>query len=439
MFQSASRRASHRFYSDVYDNARHGQFLDWQEAELKSKYLAAFRIDTLLHEKIVIPDSDLFYSGLFLTTRPEDLPLDRVIIRARARDLGESFRLTAVDPNSQYARQCDFAGLPHDQRRALHEGLATFPAREIPDWRSIKRAFRQCGVDEVHADLMDSGWAYWVEACQKRPGLIELWSPDFAFQERCDIELNLTKANLISSFRTEAGSETLREVWEARQSRNRVNGILAKKRSETSDAAELADIATVESWFHEAYSISRGTHHLCDTKEVSDIYGAHAFTPERDHIDKLSVAADPNLSSEHRRAFAEIPTGVIAAMGQIRPTQFSRLCKRADSELRKWYSSDDFSSLQRAVEKIIVAMDKEKAHVPDPSPVMEGIEAYRKPIFDAVSVMTSILVREPLGTLVTFSVEAANFVVGRVTGLTGKAQRVGSRVVATARRRILRR
>jgi len=116
----ATRHPAHH-YCDVYDSLQQVKNLHgvWGDAELNRFYLGRLRLDTLLAEKTIIKDAELLNGIFFLsaTERPNateppllnELPLDKIEIRTRARTLEESLLALFVRPGEPSLRGIFFS------------------------------------------------------------------------------------------------------------------------------------------------------------------------------------------------------------------------------------------------------------------------------------------------------------------------------------------
>lgn len=372
----AKNSGEKRLFADAYDASVQAANITWPNPNPREHdsalYLARLRLDSLLHQRVVIPDG-VFLDGPFFLSAAKSirqLPLERMEIKARARTLNEVLIGYVRRPNIDMLVDTFFTSMPPDQAIIAQQELPKFRASEVSDWKDIIRIFRLIKLESDLVDSFEEAWGNWISFEASGRLNISPWT-DFNFIERLDSRVSSKYAQLkfcLKNFGTEFGYDIAERVFERRRSRNSVAGILTEATEHDLTDRELADIATIRFWHDEAYNLTIAEHHKCNTTEVTVLDSVRPFAIDIMFVQREStdlIPLDETLG---------IPENFVASLGSIDVSKFNSMIsdRKTAQHLEEWYQGTSFLNLRDALERIVKQVDEEK-NIPFHSPVISSI------------------------------------------------------------------
>lgn len=194
--------AHFRLYSDDYAGEIQADYMNQDYG--RDFYLALLRFDVITSRWLVISDNQFIDSSYFLSRKPAELAADLgrdnlpLVVRCRENGLGESLRRILVRPGAETLNGFQFMPVRDIKARVLlRDALSRTPVRELD--RCFTKAEAKLGKRNVaipalgislllrkklgsylsretedDLDLMEQGWARWLEQ-EGRVFPVECW------------------------------------------------------------------------------------------------------------------------------------------------------------------------------------------------------------------------------------------------------------------------
>lgn len=353
MIQSVPKE---RLFSDYYDSVQQRQ-LRWEEPpesdyeNPKVAYQARLRFDILLSRRLVLTDTQLLDGLFFLNSDPQELwssvarahgQAPPIEVQARVLDLEESLVRFVSQPNNSNLRGFSFSAIQNPEARSEVKNILQMTSSEyIKSWHDIPPLLRSAGVSLENVDMLESGWARWIEA--QKNGLVKLTTSAGPF--RVDEALG-DPAVLDKRLRDDDAREIAKWVYEHRGDRSLVDVTLSDLISHSIEEG-LADLYIVENWFHQAYNRTIAWTYGCTHYE--SVYNQfRRGAAIRPRVDRVLVKSDSDIEVGVADVALELPREFLIGIGRMPNDLFKDLFSRNQGLFERWWVNGDIEALRSA-------------------------------------------------------------------------------------------
>ena len=316
--------------------------------------VARLRLETLLSEKLVFTDVQLFDGAIFMALaladklhwlsrsadRSRPLPIE---IRARETALEPSLWSTYVGPAGP--RRFRPAALP-DGERVCEELIRLAVPSTAPEGLSgCVELLGLAGADAARLAEVEEAWRRTVG--WERDGRLRVvrWSGDIEQLWDDSVEFRPVADFAEAFVRTAAGKDALREVVALRTARSQVY-VRLNDRYAAADDDVRRELDLVLSWYNETYRRAQGFQHeadyrgfageLVDPVAVRHLYAGRYHGRSAGHI--LTVG---------------LPAGMVDFLGDWEPAYWQEFQQRQMRSLRRWWTEGDVDALRAVTAALI--------------------------------------------------------------------------------------
>jgi hypothetical protein len=362
-----------RRFSDVYSAAGQRERFDagWSHDD----FLAHLRVDALLAETIILPDTYLFDGAYFLDADPEDLRIRvgreitgrqlPIVVRTRRSTLKESLRGFLLRDGSPFLNRFPFNAIKDEAaRNALADALAAFPPDEyqrrlredVPrDLARLLRELLERSGHEADADIdqMHAGWSKWL-ATEHAPESnrrlkVSKWNRDLDVREvATDDRYRIQPDNHLE---TPAGrtlhEEVLGTIESGRTYRADASRRFREEKKLMTRPDEARDLNTIRSWYDDTRHRAIARQHDCT---------AFAYTPNPSAkpIGPLQ-RREREIATDGARESTEVtvPEDFYYRLLSVDPEPYAKVMLKVMPHLRAWWNTGHVEALQRVMDDLL--------------------------------------------------------------------------------------
>lgn len=357
-----NERASSAFYDSVYqrdipDLDSSGRVSNITR-DFQDYITGRLRLDSLISEKVVMPDTRVLDGAFFLRCNPQELignlkrhPLDQPLeIQMRASTIAESLLGFVKKADAQRLSSFSFSSiLDSKQRIDAAEALREIDSSHCKKVSDIPALLEKCGVDADNCALLEQSWELWANAADSNDLVVKQWSGGFDL----DGALGLSREDALPACNSVIGSEVLNYAVENRKDRSAVDSYISKLGSELSQE-EAAEIRLVSTWLNKGYNQAIARQHKCDT-----------FESPSDSENRIDIFdpwwARAGITKNQSHSFSTLeyqyPLSFLWALGRCPSEKYQSLYTQAMDHLRKWWQFGDIDSLRRGLDVFTNGID----------------------------------------------------------------------------------
>lgn len=365
-------------FSDVYAASRQRKALD--AGAPHARFLRDLRLDTLLSEQVVIPDTYLLDGGFFLQVTPDRLVslLGRsgsgqkpaLVIRCRKPSIQESLRWLLVDPNNPHGR---LNGFPFNAiadasiRDELAASLANTttseylqavgPAQDVSSALAAflrgRLALRGLQADE-DIDRLEAGWSRWLGSEKPLSATNDLkiaaWTTkmplaDVASDERYRLDEE-------KDLHSQRGRVLYHQVSHEVQAGSTLRSSVMLRPRYLKDFAEnekeKADADKVLAWYDGIRHRAIARQHGC-TSFAHDSSQGPPIGPLEQQAVEIARSGAP------RDKEIVVPEDFYSKLMSIDDEAYGRLVVAASSDLQGWWRHGSSDSLKHVIDRVLTA------------------------------------------------------------------------------------
>jgi hypothetical protein len=358
MRDDPKRVGARRLLVGAYSAGNQRRFEEREGGYFVDSLLAQFRIDSLIAETIVVPDTYVFDGRFFAAIEPSDLlsrvgrgivdkelPIEiRVRAEARAGErLSRALRLLLVRDGSDTLN-----GFPFNCISDAHARTRLAAALEMTSLRTLDRHFGACDDREVpgllaaflkqradpsaHGEIerQKIGWERWIDAEQR--GICKVVSGGGKF----DISQALHDRPLVAGvLRTKIGRDAhayiVEKLLHGSRHRSDVTKYLRQVREDygldrsEERQRERNDIEILDSWYSMGRHVAFGRQYQADVSS--------SFEPDRPMTGHLDLAME-RISNRRQTPDFVAPENVFQGLASMSPEDFGRFTFESREKLR---------------------------------------------------------------------------------------------------------
>ena len=330
-------------------------------------YAGRLRLDAIISQTIVIPDSHLLDGIYFMSTSPAEVleitgrdlssstaPIE---IRCRRSTLDETLKSLLIRPGSENLNAFRFESIASDQdREVLAKRLNGTDAGRLQDQlkggrrtaSAVARFLRELASD-LHPDTLETigkleaGWNRWSDASKASRVTLRSWDRQLNVAGALEFE-PLDEEDLL----TIAGGRVLRDIKAAALQSNYKSDIVAVLEEARTDASgDLSqDVRAIERWYRRGRHRAFALQHQCSVAHTANLYERPAG-----YLETLFGAGA--RSPSHSRSAVETPAGLLSALAAMPTEDFTRFMQHNTDHIQSWRQSHNSNSLRNLFDSLI--------------------------------------------------------------------------------------
>jgi hypothetical protein len=322
-----SQASPARLFADVYDSVQQATNIIQGDKQLALCYQARLRLDSFLYQTTILTDSEIL-DGVFFQDAANDsildrLPLGRLEIRSRAETLDEALIGMLRDPTRATLRGVLFSSLANND--AIRVALREYPSVGVNNWRMVPKILVDVGVEKAEAERLENAWAEMIRLAASGRLTVKKWKTNFSWGTEFEGQLMKDKEHVEKSLVSQLGKDIAQTIWRDKEFRtlcSQVDGLLREANS-ASNAEELADLATVTSWYHTAYNQTIAEQHDCGTTDISDKPGGRPIDENQMLFDQVREQLDSGAPTEiGPENILDLPIGFVHSLAKLPKQKF---------------------------------------------------------------------------------------------------------------------
>jgi hypothetical protein len=355
-----------RLFSDIYDGHIQASNFTLNDPVGRNSYLGRLRLDAFLSKTIVVVDADIVDGAFVLDAASdafiESLPLNQIEVMLRVDSFEEVILASFCDPSRSTLNPYFLSSVPVDQAIEVQQQLSKYPSSGVTSWRAIPRILREVGLNPELANRYEVGWDKWIDLIDRRRSIgAALWNKGFEFREIFGNQIELEKSEVDDVLKTPLGRGVMASVWEKRNFRSQVIGLIAQAREEPKRLTidELSELATIEWWYNAAYNRTRAANHNCGHVEITCIPEMRRFNGNLVFIDDIMHQLRDFSVPSSSEKIIEVPLALADALAKLDAETFAAIKEDLEitENMEEWHTGHDINDLRRAVDKFVRQVD----------------------------------------------------------------------------------
>jgi hypothetical protein len=292
---------TNRLFSQAYDAGIQAERARWGSDAAFRILLGQLRLDTILYERIVVVDADLFDGTFFLDASDRgllsELPWSQIEIRTRSKTLEDSFIKQLVRDRKDYLAPYLFESMPVDAKIAttIAKSLGRIRSSAVTKLSDISVVLTDCGLAHQDVQRYSRSWKNLLLYADDNNCHRVMWDPAFRFEEYFTQQVGTVPFSLSQQLATIGGREVYNDVIKVRNSRNEVLSIL-NPLVDTGYSDFSGDIATIRTWYQSCYKLTQAAQHACGCKEYFVYPGSRPLDQSIINMEEQGVESLRDLS-----------------------------------------------------------------------------------------------------------------------------------------------
>lgn len=324
-----------KLYSTYFDSVTQAQAVssaDSCDNRTFALFLGKLRKELLFNDTIVVPDSYLYDGRFFGELARRSIGDPQILhgltgkLEIRARNISPAKSRIGFIRTGELAKPFEFSSLGDDHKAAVYQELLQRKESGAPcRWRSLGRALKDLGVDEVAVDRLQTAWSVWDRLAKEKAITLRVWNGT------ATVACDFAKAPPPSRIALGDWATIVSDVKALANNRSMTRDHF-KKLSAAATLDQLLDIQRFGGWYETAYNRAIARQHGCNACQFHNIYlgDTEAFGTGAER------AIGNTGSFKQETTMLEFPEWFYLGLGSMESSEFNSIVRATEPEFALW-------------------------------------------------------------------------------------------------------